>query len=201
MRSESSGARRPLHAAAWLRAGVVAVAALAASLPQAALAASPPWNPSASARSAIEALVDDGGLQLTVSQWPLPRDAVQHALDAMPAELPPGLAAARALVQDELRAAQAGRIGLTLRGRRDALSGFGDDATPGSSLHLRSGELDGPHLALQSGGRLDPVADSDRPRRRPDSTKAPSRSTPSACRRRPGPIGRGGARDGRARCR
>jgi hypothetical protein len=47
-----------------------------------------------------------------------------------------------------------------VRQREDALTGFGDDATPGSSLQLRTGELDGPHLAMQIGGRLDPVADS-----------------------------------------
>ena len=126
------------------------------------LAASVPWTPSATARSDIEVLVDDAGLALTVSQWPLPRDAVQHALDGLPARLPPGLDAARARVQQELRAQAASRIGLTVRERHDALSGFGDDATPGSSLQLRSAELDGPHLVMQVGGRLDPVADSGR---------------------------------------
>jgi membrane-associated phospholipid phosphatase len=122
-------------------------------------AASVPWMPSATARSAIEVLVDDAGLALTVSQWPLPRDAVQRALDALPPQLPPALAAARARVQEELQAQQAGRVTLTLRERHDALSGFGDDSTPGSSLQLRSAELDGPHLVMQVGGRLDPVAD------------------------------------------
>ncbi len=124
-----------------------------------AFAASVPWTPSATARHAIEVLVDDGGLPLTVSQWPLPRDAVQHALDTLPADLPPALADARTLVQAELRSQQSARLTLTVRQQQDALSGFGDDATPGSSLLLRSGELDGPHLAMQVGGRLDPVAD------------------------------------------
>jgi membrane-associated phospholipid phosphatase len=119
-----------------------------------------PWTPTATARSAIEVLVDDAGLPLTVSQWPLPRDAVQRALETLPAELPTALAAARAVVQAELRAQEGTRITLSVRPRRDALSGFGDDATPGSSLLLRSSELDGPHLAMQIGGRLDAVADS-----------------------------------------
>ena len=132
------------------------------TLSTAAAAASVPWTPSVSARNAIEVLVDDGGLPLTVSQWPLPRDAVQRALDTLPAELPPALAAARAQVQAELRAQQGSRISLAVRSRKDALTGFGDDATPGSSLQLRSGELDGPHLAMQIGGRLDPAADSGR---------------------------------------
>lgn len=124
-----------------------------------AMAASVPWMPSTSARHAIELLADEGGLPLTVSQWPLPREAVQRALDALPSELPPALDAARAQVRAELRAQQSARIGLVVRQRKDALPAFGDDPTPGSSLQLRSGEFDGPHVALQAGGRLDPVAD------------------------------------------
>ena len=159
MRWNLAGAARPCggRARAWIVAGLWALSPMA-------MAASVPWTPSASARHAIEVLVDDGGLPLIVSQWPLPRDAVQRAIDTLPAELPPALDAARAQVRAELRAQQASRIGLTLRERKDALSGFGDDATPGSSLQLRSGELDGPHLAMQVGGRLDPVADSGRSR-------------------------------------
>jgi membrane-associated phospholipid phosphatase len=137
---------------------------LAWAFAQTAWAASVPWTPSVVARHAIEVLVDDGGLALTVSQWPLPRDAVQRALDGLPASLPPELDDARAVVQAELDAQRRGRLAATWRGREDALSGFGDDATPGSSLQLRTAELDGPHLAMQVGGRLDPVADSDRPR-------------------------------------
>ena len=105
-------------------------------------------------------LVDDAGLPMTLTQWPLPREAVQRALDTLPADLPPALAAARDVVQADLRAHEQGRIVVTALRRQDALSGFGDDATPGRSLQLRSVELDGPHLALQVGGRLDPQADS-----------------------------------------
>ncbi|MBW8756818.1 MAG: phosphatase PAP2 family protein [Burkholderiales bacterium] len=141
----------------WRRIGGVL---LAGALSQAAGAASVPWMPSPAARNAISLLVDDGGLPLTVTQWPLPRDAVQRALDVLPTDLPPSLDAARALVRAELRSQQQARIGLTVRGREDALTGFGDAATPGSSLSLRSSELDGPHLAFQLGGRLDAVADS-----------------------------------------
>ncbi len=155
MRCNLTGASHPCgaRAQAWL-------VAVLWSLSPLAVAASVPWTPSATGRHAIEVLVDDGGLALTVSQWPLPRDAVQRALDALPAALPPALAEARDRVQSELRAQQAGRVALTVRGRADALSGFGDDATPGSSLLLRTGELDGPHLVMQVGGRLDPVDDS-----------------------------------------
>ena len=144
------------------RARAAACVVSCCMLASASFAASVPWTPTASGRSAIEVLVDDAGLPLTVSQWPLPRDAVQRALDTLPAELPPALGAARALVQAELRAQAATRITLSVRQSNDALSGFGDDATPGSSLLLRSGELDGPHLVMQIGGRLDSVADSGR---------------------------------------
>jgi len=162
MRSSWAGAARLRGARAR-----ACCAALLWTLSPLAMAASVPWTPSVSGRHAIELLVDDGGLPLTVSQWPLPREAVQRALDTLPAELPPELDAARAQVRAELRAQQAGRIGLTLRERNDALPSFGDDATPGSSLQLRSGEYVGPHLAMQVGGRLDPVADSGRPRATP----------------------------------
>jgi membrane-associated phospholipid phosphatase len=156
MRSSWAGVRlRAARARAWCVTGLWLLSPLA-------MAASVPWTPSSSARHAIELLVDDGGLPLTVTQWPLPRDAVQRALDTLPADLPPALDAARAQVRAELRAQQSARIGLTLRERKDALPAFGDDATPGSSLRLRSGEYDGPHLAMQVGGRLDPVADSGR---------------------------------------
>jgi membrane-associated phospholipid phosphatase len=145
-----AGAWRSLGRRARVLGGVV----LLGSAPV-VMAASVPWTPSLAGRHAIEVLVDDGGLPLTVTQWPLPRDAVQRALDSLPSELSPELEAARAQVQAELRAQQSARIGATVRQRQDAISGFGDDATPGSSLQLRSGELDGPHLAMQIGGRLD----------------------------------------------
>jgi membrane-associated phospholipid phosphatase len=155
MRSSLAGASRlrRVRAQAWRLVVLWALSPLA-------MAASVPWTPSLSARHAIELLVDDGGLPLTVSQWPLPRDAVQQALDTLPAELPPALDEARSRVRTELHEQESGRATFTLRERHDALSGFGDDATPGSSLMLRSEELDGPHLAFQVGGRLDAVSDS-----------------------------------------
>jgi len=144
----------------WSRWRRIASALLVGALSQGAGAASVPWMPSAAARHAITVLVDDGGMPLTVTHWPLPRDAVQQALDVLPPDLPPNLDAARAVVRAELRSQQRARIGLAVRGREDALSGFGEAATPGSSLSLRSSELDGPHIAFQLGGRLDAVSDS-----------------------------------------
>ena len=156
------GAVRLHGAAVRSAAGCGLALVLMAARP--AAAASVPWTPSLEARHAIEVLVDDGGLALTVSQWPLPSAAVQEALDALPPDLSPALAAARDRVQAELGAQQRGRLAVTVRQRADALTGFGEDATPGSSLQLRTGTLDGPHLAMQLGGRLDPVADTGQPR-------------------------------------
>ncbi len=162
MKFEWSWCRRQrLRGAAVPRPGCLSVALLVL-LPGTGSAASVPWTPSVMARHAIELLVDDGGMPLTVTQWPLPRDAVEQAIDALPPGLSPALEDARDLVRSELRAQRSARVGTTLRGRRDAISGFGDDATPGSSLQLRSEELDGPHIAMQLGGRLDAVSDSGR---------------------------------------
>jgi hypothetical protein len=65
------------------------------ALPPAHAEPSVPWTPSPAARHALELLVDDGGLALPVTQWPLPRAAVLRALDALPRELAPPLSAAR----------------------------------------------------------------------------------------------------------
>jgi hypothetical protein len=81
----------------WRTAGlVIAFAILVAPAgPPARAEPTVPWTPSPAARHALELLVDDGGLALPVTQWPLPRFAVVRALDALPRELAPGLAAAR----------------------------------------------------------------------------------------------------------
>jgi hypothetical protein len=116
---------------------------------------SPPWTPSPAARHALELLVDEGGLALPLTQWPLPRGAVARALDALPRDLAPALDGARSRVAAELREAEGSQLSLTVRGNDDALSGFGDDATPGSWVGVRSSTLAGHGLVLQVGGRLD----------------------------------------------
>ena len=114
-----------------------------------------PWAPSAAGRHAIELLVDDAGLDLTTTQWPLPRSAVARAIDALPSELPPALDAARARVKRELRAEEGSLGTVTIRSRAEVLAGFGDDATPGSALALRSPTYAAPNLAMQFGARVD----------------------------------------------
>ena len=114
-----------------------------------------PWTPSAAGRHALALLADEAGLDITLMQWPLPRAALVHALDALPAELPPALDAARAQVRSELDAQMSSRLSITLRGNNEALAGFGDDATRGSSVALRSAAVSGEFAAAQLGGRLD----------------------------------------------
>ncbi|ATU64703.1 hypothetical protein CPZ87_09050 [Piscinibacter gummiphilus] len=121
-----------------------------------------PWTPSAAGRHAIERLVDEAGLGLTTTHWPLPAAAVSRALDALPATLPEPLDAARTRVRQELQARRGSQGTLTVRGHRDALAGYGEDATPGSSASWRSPELVGGTVAAQVGGRIDVPADVDR---------------------------------------
>ncbi|CAG1018092.1 hypothetical protein BURC_02824 [Burkholderiaceae bacterium] len=136
---------------------VVRTLALAGALASGLAAAqpSPPWTPDAAGRHDLVLLVDEAGLDLPVSQWPLPRAAVMRALDALPTALPDPLDAARDRVRAQLRASEQSGVHVTLRGRDESLSGFGGDATPGSSIGVRSGTLATPQLALQLGARID----------------------------------------------
>ena len=126
-----------------------------------------PWMPDAAGRHDVQLLVDDARLALPTTQWPLPRDAVVRALDALPATLPPALDDARARLKRQLASATRPRLALQLRGTDDALSGYGDDAMPGSALTWRSPALATPHLAVQLGLRLqaDRAASDPRPLR------------------------------------
>lgn len=112
-----------------------------------------PWTPDPFERHALQRLVDEGGLSLTTSHWPLPRSAVQQALAALPAALPPGLDQARASVQAGLARATRAQASLTVRTNDEALPGFGDDGAPGSQATLRSPAYEGRHFAAQFGVR------------------------------------------------
>ncbi len=114
-----------------------------------------PFTPSAAGRHSIELLADEAGLDLVVTQWPLPRAAVARAVDALPATLPPSLATARDLVKRELQAQQGSQLTLSVRSRGDTLTGFGDDATRGSSVALRTSVVGGDWVAAQFGARID----------------------------------------------
>jgi hypothetical protein len=143
----------PGRAVAWARAtiGCALLCVALAAHPQASV----PWTPSASARHALELLVDEAGLGLTTTQWPLPRRTVAHALGQLPATLAPALAEARELVRRELARSDASALSLTLRGTAEVLSGYGDDATRGSSVALHSSTFDSEWLTAQLGARID----------------------------------------------
>ena len=141
----------------WPTAGAVLVFTLliGPARPPARAEPSVPWTASAAARHALELLVDDGGLALPVTQWPLPRAAVLRALDALPRELAPPLSAARAAVERELDDAARRAVVAAIRGRNDALTGFGDESIPGSRVELHSGTDLLAGVALQLGLRID----------------------------------------------
>lgn len=143
----------------------MAFAAIFAAAACSAVHAQPsvPWMPSAAARHAIELLVDEAGLDLPTTQWPLPHSAVVRALDALPSSLPNSLVAARDRVRRELIQQGESRLSFTVRNRADALSGFGDDSTPGSSVALRSSVLASSRIALQVAGRIETRGDADHP--------------------------------------
>ena len=135
--------------AAALSLGLLLTACVARAEP------STPWTPSLEARHALEFLADETDLQVPLTQWPLPRAAVVRALDALPRELPPATEYARARIAGELRDAAGPAFSAAVRNRGEALSGFGDEATPGSSLAIRSGALATPHVVAQLGARVD----------------------------------------------
>jgi hypothetical protein len=140
----------------FIRRLVAALLCSAASLASTAFAdASAPWTPSAAGRHRLALLADEAGLDLPLSHWPLPRAAVARALDGLAPSLPPALDEARSRLRDELSEQQGVQVSLAVRSRREALAGFGDDPTPGSSVGARSPEVGNGVVALQLGGRID----------------------------------------------
>ena len=98
-----------------------------------------PYMPSWQARSQLERLVDEAGLQITTTHWPLPAAAVQHALDDLPGNLSPSLQASKQYIANELeRLLGHGRVEAQLRNKAEAPVGFGENYTPGSSIKLSS---------------------------------------------------------------
>ena len=112
--------------------------ALASLSAQAQSGASVPYSPSWPARHAIHLLVDEAGLALTTSHWPLPAAAVAQALDALPATLPSHLQSARDAVRHDVGSHTGASASLQLRNERDSLGGFDQNYTPGSSLSVQS---------------------------------------------------------------
>ncbi|MEY8689996.1 MAG: capsule assembly Wzi family protein [Leptothrix sp. (in: b-proteobacteria)] len=114
------------------------------------------YLPTPSARHAIEWLVDEAGLALPTTQWPLPAAAVADALAQLPADLTPAQRDARDLIRADLRRAQAGQLSLSAATRSRGAAGFGAELEPGASIALRSSAVPlGERLSLQLGVRED----------------------------------------------
>lgn len=119
-------------------------------------AASVPYTPSWTARHYLQWLGDQAGLPLTGSHWPLPAAAVRQALDSMaPAAGQADVQTARDFVLKELDMAQnQGRAQVHLRLESEALNGFGENYTPGSSAQLNSAEFRRSWGDVSAAGRL-----------------------------------------------
>ena len=132
---------------------------------QAQTPASAPYTPNWQTRHQLQLLVDQAGLALPLTHWPLPSAAVSQALADLPSELAaPELEAARsAVLRDLQQRQQQGRVQLQLRGRAEGLTGFGENYTPGSSVQAVSSEkrLDAGDVTLAGrlGVRLEDTSD------------------------------------------
>ena len=100
-----------------------------------------PYMPSFGARHALTLLADEAQLDMVITYWPQPANAVQHALDKLDKRLQPLTPAqqkARALVQTELNASLHGKASVTVRNRAEEFVGFGDDYTPGAHAEMET---------------------------------------------------------------
>lgn len=112
-----------------------------------------PWTPTPLQRHDLQWLVDQAGLELSTSQWPLPRSAVASALARLPAGLPPDEDAARRRLQAALDEAEGPQVAVLLRGPEDGLPGFSEQAVPGSHAEARTPVFGGGVLQAQAGLR------------------------------------------------
>ena len=124
-----------------------------------------PYMPTWQARHHLERLVDEAGLQITTTHWPLPASAVQNALDDLSGDLSPSLLESKKFISEELRKLyQHGNVDAQLRNRAEAPVGFGENYTPGSSLKLSSAATqfgpDGLPVAARVGLRVEQNPDS-----------------------------------------
>jgi hypothetical protein len=106
-------------------------------------AASVPYTPSWTARHYLQWLSDHAGLPLTGSHWPLPAAAVEQALNGLAVgDAQSDVQVARDFVRKELAALQSqGQIQWHWRTESEALNGFAENYTPGSSAQLSSPEV------------------------------------------------------------
>lgn len=117
-------------------------------------AASVPYTPTWQARHHLQWLVDQAGLQITTTHWPLPAAAVEQALDALK-EPSPAQAASQSFVLNELHTLlRRGQTSLQLRNPTEGLPGYGENYTPGSSAKLVTPEVQWASENSQSGSAI-----------------------------------------------
>jgi membrane-associated phospholipid phosphatase len=114
-----------------------------------------PWTPSAAVRHDLEQLADEGGLDLTVTQWPLPRQAVLSAVESLRTSPSSAIDQARVRVLHALGADERSHLSATVQSDRNFLAAFGDDATRGSSVAVRSSTFTSVALSSQVGVRVE----------------------------------------------
>ena len=130
--------------------------------------ASTPYMPSWRARHYLALLVDHAGLELTLTQWPLPWRSVEQALLALPETLPVSetdLQGARVAVLREIRHSQRfPNASIQLRTRSEGLTGFDENYTVGSGVQVVSEEIrwvgEAVSLAGRFGARVEHASDS-----------------------------------------
>lgn len=109
--------------------------------------------PSWQARHALQLLADAAPLKLTVTQWPLPANAVWQALIETPVD--GNLAEAKQTVLYELdQLERQGRVRVHARTQLEGFTGFGENYTPGSSIEFRTSDFGGSFETFGYGLRL-----------------------------------------------
>ena len=98
--------------------------------------ASVPFTPTWQARHHLQVLVDQAGLPITTSHWPLPAAAVLQALDGLQ-DLSASQVASQEWVRHELQTVlRRGQASVQLRNPVEGLPGYGENYTPGSSASV-----------------------------------------------------------------
>ncbi len=108
---------------------------------------STPYTPTWQQRHQLQILVDQAGLLLPMTHWPLPAAVVENALIRLPTQdwkdrHPHWLAMQQALLK-ALNQHAAGSSSVQLRNHAEAPVGFDENYTPGSSVQLISPEVKG----------------------------------------------------------
>ena len=123
-------------------------------------APSVPYMPTWQARHHLERLVDEAGLEITTTHWPLPLVAVQHALDELSNDLSPALLESKEFITEEIqKLIGQGKVDAQFRIRAEAPVGFSENYTPGSSIKVSSSAIESwsnnPQFATRIGVRIE----------------------------------------------